>query len=68
MKISKNALEIAGVTENDYIYWCEISNNRVDRKKSIREFFKGIQDGKIFINSSTGKIDYKYRREKNEKR
>ena len=54
--ITQQALDVAGVTYDEYLNWCE-ENNKPPYKKKIRdEFFKRIFDGRIVRDSKTKRL------------
>lgn len=47
MKISKQALNLIGVTYTEYLEWCAAHNKKHFSKKVILDFFTRIKDGRI---------------------
>jgi len=61
MYITQQALDIAGVTYDEYLTWCE-ENNKLPYKEKVRnEFFKRIFDGRIVRDSKTQRLINKHR-------
>lgn len=61
MYITQQALDIAGVTYEEYLTWCE-ENNKIPYKEKVRnEFFKRIFDGRIVKDSKTKRLINKHR-------
>ena len=60
MYITQQALDIAGVTYQEYLDWCE-ENNKLPYKEKVRnEFFKRIFEGKIVRDSNTKRLINKH--------
>lgn len=62
MKINKQAFNIAGVTEKDYIKWCEENHKAQYKQETKADFFARIQDGRLVKDARTGKLIKKYRK------
>lgn len=60
MYITQQALDIAGITYEEYLNWCE-ENNKLPYKEKVRnEFFKRIFEGKIVRDSETKRLINKH--------
>lgn len=56
MYITQQALDIVGVTYDEYIEWCE-NTGKMPYKKSVRkEFFQKIFEGRLVRDSITKRI------------
>ena len=59
--MNKQVFKQVGVTEQDYLKWCEDNNKAHYKKETKTEFFARIQDGRL-VKDSTGKLIRKNRR------
>lgn len=72
MKISKQALELVGVTVDEYIFWCRENGHPACSEKTKVLFFASIREGKIVRDKRNKRLINKYPRqevegEKNER-
>ena len=65
MTISKQALEIVGVSVEEYLQWCSDNDLPAYKEKTKKEFFKRIMNDKIIRDTKTGELISKHG-EKNE--
>lgn len=56
MYINKQALDLIGITYDDYLNWCAENNKAPYKKKTRNDFFTAIKEGRIVIDKSTGKL------------
>lgn len=54
MTISKQALELVGVTIEEYLQWCSDNKFPAYRETTKKEFFKRIQGNQIVRDVKTG--------------
>lgn len=64
MYINQQALDIAGVTYQEYLNWCQLNNKAPYKKKTRKEFFKRITDERIIRDKHTGELVNKRPRNK----
>ena len=56
MYINQQALDIAGVTYEEYLQWCKENNKFPYKKKTRKEFFMRIKDDRIVKDGKTGQL------------
>jgi len=66
MTINKQALELVGVTVDEYLQWCSSSNFPSYRESTKKEFFKRINENRIVRDTKTGLLINKNSEDKNE--
>ncbi len=66
MKISKQALELVGVTVDEYIFWCRENGFPACSEKTKVFFFAAIRDGKIVRDKRNRRLLNKYPRQEKE--
>lgn len=54
--MNEKALEIAGVSKDDFLQWCADNHKPAYKKSTKTEFFRKIQTRQIVRNTQTGKI------------
>lgn len=64
MYISEQALDLIGISYEDYLLWCETYGFAPYKKKTRKEFFKKIKDCTILKDKKTGRLITKYSRKK----
>ena len=47
MNINKQALELVGVTVDEYLFWCKENKRPSYKEETKQDFFKRIREGKI---------------------
>lgn len=66
MKISKQALELVGVTVDEYIFWCRENGHPACSEKTKALFFASIRDNKIVRDKRNNRLINKYPRQTQE--
>lgn len=56
MTINKQALDLVGVSIEQYLDYCEQRGLKANYKKTRKEFFKRIKEGRIVMDSKTGEL------------
>ena len=56
MYINQQALDIAGVTYEEYLQWCKDNNKIPHLKKTRKDFFARIKDDRIAKDKKTGQL------------
>ena len=56
MTIKKQALDLIGVSVEQYLDYCERYNLKPNFKKTRREFFKRVSEGRIVLDTRTGQL------------
>ena len=56
MTIKKQALDLIGVSLEQYLDYCERYNLKPNFKKTRREFFKKVSEGRIVLDTNTGQL------------
>lgn len=66
MYITQQALDIVGISYDDYLQWCTDNHRPPYKKKTRKEFFERIKDGKIAKDKKTGELINKRPRNSND--
>lgn len=62
--MNKQIYRVIGVTEKDYLRWCEENNKPSYKQETKREFFERIREDRLAKDKFTGKLIRKNRKHK----
>lgn len=54
--LNKQTLQLYGISEDDYLSWCEKTRKAAYKQSTKKEFFERLSDGRLVKDTNSGKL------------